>query len=181
MTELSSSVLNTVGLTKELATQHINGLVDLANQIPEVEYTAEMILSEQKGDRQMLGKWAHSLVVLDADTSVAFIMAYEREAENNEQYPENTLYISELAVSSAYQRRGIAHHLLKYFFDKSNKIGMLHYDNALNFSIQTNSAEWNEHVINLYKSFGFRQRAVKEYANRSDVVLGANANQIRLS
>lgn len=159
-------------LDRDTAEKHASELTKLAGQIPLVEYTEKEILAEEKGDRKFYGKWEHSLVMFDADKPIALIIGYERKSEGNKQYPENTLYISELAVSEDYQRRGLGRFLLESFFEYNNKIGMKHLGGELNYSVQTNSADWNKHVQNLYKSFDFSQRATKDYENRTDVILG---------
>ena len=159
-------------LDKDTASKHAERLGELANQIPQVEYTAEDILAETKGERELLRKWDHSLIVFDGDKTVGFIMGYERKGEGNDQYPDNTIYISELAVDESYQRRGIARQLLESFLEKNNHVGLLSLDGDTNYSIQTNSAGWNSHVIELYESFGFKKRATKDYPNRTDVILG---------
>lgn len=125
-------------------------------------------------------KWLHSLIVVDYNRPAAFVMGYERKAEENPQYPKNTLYISELAVAKTHQNKGIARWLLGQFFEMNNAVGFQTLNGELNYSIQTNEAEWNGHVINLYKSFGFEERAKKEYPNRTDIVLGVNAHELRL-
>lgn len=162
-----------VTLTRELAEQHIGMLTTLANQIPQVNYAAEDILAEQKGDRLLHNKWQHSLVIIDNGRPIALNIGYERQAENNSQYPANTLYISELAVAEEYQHQGIARSLLRQFFDMNNLIGFLTLPGQLNYSVQTNAATWNRRVLNLYQSFGFKQRSTKQYPNRTDVILGA--------
>lgn len=173
MSEISSpQTPNIEILTYELATIYAAELTDLANQIPGVAYQEEDILAVQKGERQMLGKWLHSLVMIDEDKPIAMAMGYERASEANQQYPQNTLYVSELAVAKDYQRRGISRGLLTNFFRHNNKIGLQLLPGELNYSIQTNSAEGNRHVVALYESFGFKERAKKQYPNRQDVVLG---------
>jgi ribosomal protein S18 acetylase RimI-like enzyme len=169
---LSEPSVTTELLTHELAERYASELAALANQIPQVVYTPDDILAEQKGDRLMIGKWVHSLIVLENNAPIAFVMCYERVGEDNEQYPQNTMYISELAVAKAHQRQGIARSLLGTFFERNNILGFQQLEGDVNYSIQTNSAGWNTHVIDLYKSFGFKQRALKSYPDRVDVVLG---------
>lgn len=169
-----------IPLTRELAEQHSAELALLASQIPEVEYSPEDILAEHKGDRELLNKWQHSLVIIEGGKPIAFVMGYERRAEGNPQYPNNTLYVSELAVAETHQRRGIAGELLRQFFEHNNEVGFQTLGGKFNYSLQTNSAKFNTYVIALYKSFGFTQRATKEYPNRTDVVLGVEANELRL-
>lgn len=113
-----------------------------------------------------------AFVIVDKEKPIAIMIGYEREAENNDQYPQNTIYISELAVDEKYQRQGLAKQLLKAFLDEGEERGLLHLQGEVSSSVQTNSADWNNHVINLYKSFGFVNRATKTYDNRTDVVLG---------
>jgi ribosomal protein S18 acetylase RimI-like enzyme len=180
MTEFAPPAPTAIPLTRELAEQYAQDLAALTSQIPEVEYTAADILAEQKGERNMLNKWQHSLVVMEGDKPIAFVMGYERRAEGNDQYPNDTLYISELAVGESHQHQGIARSLLQQFFEMNNGVGFLSLSGKLNYSIQTNSATWNDHVIKLYESFGFKQRATKAYPNRTDVVLGVDLGGLQL-
>jgi len=172
--------INTIGeyavyqLDKETMSVHVDTVALLADQIPMVRYTKEDMLAESKPGREFYGKWEHSLVVFDQDKPVAIIIGYEREKENNDQYPENSIYISELAVNKNYLRQGIAKKLLKLLLNFNTSF--LYLDGKLSFSIQTNSADWNQHVIDLYKSFGFKQTSQKQYDNRTDVVLSLKTN-----
>lgn len=179
MTELAPNPpYSAIPLTRELAEANATQLASLASQIPQVEYSAEDILAEQKGDRELLNKWQHSLVVIEGNKPIALVMGYERRAEGNSQYPKNTLYISELAVAETHQHQGIARSLLHKFFELNNAIGFQTLNGSLNYSIQTNSAEWNQHVVELYESFGFERRATKEYPDRTDIVLGVDSNEL---
>ena len=157
------------GLTKKLAEKHASTLAGIADQIPLVDYTEKDILAENKGDRILHGKWDHSLIVFDQSKPIAFIVGYERKKEDNDQYPENSLYISELGVLKTYQKQGIGRQLVKLFLELNKKL--LYLDGKMIYSIQTNSADFNQHVQDLYKSFGFTHQANKEYDNRTDVVL----------
>jgi ribosomal protein S18 acetylase RimI-like enzyme len=181
MTELDpKSTYTAAQITRELAKEYAADFALLASQIPQVEYTGEDILAEQKGNRFLLNKWQHSLVIVDNYKPIAFVMSYERLAEGNAQYPDDTLYISELSVVKTHQHKGIAYSLLKQFFEMNNSVGFQSLTGELNYSVQTNSAEWNKHVINLYEAFGFKQRATKEYPNRTDVVLGVGLDGLQL-
>lgn len=154
---------------KEIATKYAEEIAKLADQIPLVNYSEKEILAENKEERIFHGKWEHSLVVFDGDMPIAVIIGYEREGEDNGQYPENSLYISELAVDKNYQKQGIARALLKIFLERSKKF--LYLDGRMIYSVQTNFADWNNHIRKLYKSFGFKEIAKKQYDNRKDVVL----------
>lgn len=156
-------------LTRELAEEHASTLAQIADQIPLVDYTEKDILAENKGDRILHGKWDHSLIVFDQSKPIAFIVGYERKKEKNNQYPENSLYISELGVLKTYQKQGIGKQLVKLFLELNKKL--LYLDGRMIYTIQTNSADFNQHVHDLYKSFGFTHQANKEYDNRTDVVV----------
>lgn len=156
-------------LTKKIAEKHASTLAQIADQIPLVDYSGKEILAEKKGDRVLRGKWDHSLIVFDQSSPIAFIIGYERKKEDNNQYPENSLYISELGVLKTYQRQGIGRQLVKLFLELNKEL--LRLDGKIIYSIQTNSADFNQHVQDLYKSFGFTHQANKEYDNRTDVVL----------
>ncbi|HVF69189.1 MAG TPA: GNAT family N-acetyltransferase [Xanthomonadales bacterium] len=159
-------------LSKDLAIKYVKQLNSLLNQIPFVTYTTEDVLAESKVGREFYGKWEHSLIVFDGNKPVAVIIAYERKSEENEQYPANTIYINELAVDEHYQRKGIAKNLLKSFFEYNDRLGFIFLDGSLNYTVQTSFSDKNQYVIDLYKSFGFAQRATKQYEDRTDVVMG---------
>ena len=99
-------------------------------------------------------------------------------AENNQQYPKNSLYISELTVLESRQKERIGRSLLEQFLLMNNTVGFLTLDGAMRYSVQTNSARWNRHVRELYESFGFKKRATKDYANRTDIVLSVCVDQL---
>lgn len=156
-------------LNKETATCYIDSIVQLVNYIPMKEYTREEVLSESSPERQFFGKWLHSLMAFDTGKPVGVLIAYERKAESHPSYRENSLYISELAVDKQYRRKGIARGLLKAFFQHSSRF--VYLEGSPVYTIQTNSAEWNEPVQNLYKSFGYEPVGTKKYENRTDVIM----------
>ena len=158
-------------LDKQTAQIHAPALAKLLDQIPLVNYTEKEVLAESKEGRIFYGKWRHSLVLLDQAKPIGAIIGYERKSEANQQYPENTLYISELVVDPDYQKQGLGRKLVQAFLNHNQKIGFLYLEGPLNFSVQTNSARWNSHVQNLYQSLGFTKRAIKQYDNRTDVIL----------
>lgn len=165
-------------LEKSVATQYIAQLIEMLNQIPCVSYQREDILSEAKRGRVFYGKWKHSLIVLHGQTPVATIMGYERQSEHTDQYPDNTIYISEFAVATPYQKKGIGKKLLKLFLSYNVQRGFLYLTGDINFSAQTNIAEFNHHVRKLYLSCGFKERGVKHYDNRTDVIMGLDTKAV---
>jgi ribosomal protein S18 acetylase RimI-like enzyme len=163
-------------LSREIAEKYVEKLAELADQIPLVDYTQEEILSEGKLGRPFYGKWERSLVLEDPKTNepMGFIVGYERDVDGTDKYPFPSIYISELAVSPNYQKKGVGRYLIEKFLKHNTNLGMRQFPEArLIFSIQTNSdLELNSHVINLYKSFGFTPCATKKYDNRTDLVMG---------
>jgi len=158
-----------VRLSKSVALEHISVITELANMIPLVEYTNDMILAESKEGIELFGKWDHSMIVLKKGLPIAILIAYERL--NDEYYPKNSLYISELVVHNRYRRLGIASVLLETFLCIRC---FNHLSGNLGFSVQTNSALWNQYVIDMYKGFGFQEVGFKDYWNRKDVILFIN-------
>lgn len=181
MSEINPLPNSTIqNLTKETAIEYAEQLAELANLIPQVNYSPADLLAEHKGDRILSAKWLHSLVQFNDNQPIAFVMGYERSAEANPQYPCNTLYLSELAVARRYQGQGVAKFLLQNFFKKNNELGFSELAGDLNYSVQTNSADWNQSVVKLYESFGFKRRAFKEYPDRTDVVMGVSTPDLDL-
>lgn len=161
-----------ISLTKNIAKDNISDILKIINQIPLVDYDKEQILADGKGDRLFYGKWEHSLIMFDDSRPIGVILGYERKNENTQQYPINSIYISELGISIDYQNQGLGRILVQTFLDYNKEIGFKYLDGQLCFSVQTNFAEFNKHVIDLYTSFGFKQRSLKQYDNRLDTVLG---------
>lgn len=126
---------------------------------------------ERKGERILHAKWNHSLIALDDEGNYAgVIIGYEREAEGNQQYPVNSIYLSDLAVAKKHQGKGWGKMLVGKWLELSEQRGFLKLTGKLAFSVQTNSAAWNAHVQRLYEGFGFRKVAEKNYDNRVDNV-----------
>ncbi len=160
-------------LSLELAERHINRLVELANLIPQVAYTADELLAESKPDgRIMKNKWQHSYILFEDEEVVGFIMGYERAADGTLQYPVDSLYMSELVVDESKRGRGYARALIARYLSDA-------VDAVRQFTLQTNAAAWNEPVRKLYESFGFRVDGEKLYDNRSDVIMRATAADVR--
>lgn len=158
-----------IPFTPDLAEKYHVEICDALDQIPEVEpHTLEQLLMEHKGDRIFHKKWEHSFILLDGDQFVGIAIGYEREAEDNDQYPQPSIYMNDLAISENYQQQGLGKLLIKLWLEKNTETGFLELDGRLRFSVQTNSAEWNSHVQRLYESFGFIKIAEKEYDNRTD-------------
>jgi len=156
-------------LTPDLVEKYGNDICKSLDQIPRVDpHTKEQLLQAKSGDRVLYKKWDHSFLLLDEENFVGVIMGYERKSENNDQYPYNSIYLSDFAVAKEYQRKGIGKFLVKIWLDKNRIIGFLKLDGHLRFSVQTNLADWNEHVKKLYESFGFKKTSEKKYDNRTD-------------
>jgi ribosomal protein S18 acetylase RimI-like enzyme len=160
-----------VRLNREYVEEHAEGIAKMLEQIKLVEYTAIKVLAESKRNREFLCKWQHSLVVLNQKKPIGVMIGYERAAEENHQYPKNSIYISELAVDAEYQQQGIGKDLLNCFLAFNRKIGFLFLQGDLGFTVQTNSASWNKHVVDLYRAAGFAAHAEKRYDDRTDLVL----------
>jgi ribosomal protein S18 acetylase RimI-like enzyme len=169
--ESMHEVYQLVPFTKKLAEKYQENICKALDQIPQVQpHTLEDLLMEKKGNRVLHKKFEHSFILLDDDKFVGIAIGYERDREENEQYPFNSIYMNDLAVAEEYQKKGIGKLLVKEWLERNSGVGFLALDGELRFSVQTNSAEWNRHVQNLYESFGFTKIAEKQYENRADNV-----------
>lgn len=164
--------LNVYLLDKSLAEKYKEDITPIWNLIPLSNHLPDDILEESSGSRQYYGKWSHSLIVIEPSTDrvIAFIVGYEREAEENNEYPKDSLHLKSLSVDSNYQNRGIGKKLVKLWLDFNRKQGFLHLSGNIVFSTQTNSADWNNYVQKFYESFGFEKTATKSYDNKVDNV-----------
>ena len=159
-------------LTKELAQQFADDIVAALDQIPLTEkHSVEKVLADTKGERVLHAKWEHSLIAVDEQNTFAgVVIGYEREKEDNDQYPENSIYLNDVAVSANFQKRGLGKFLVNEWLKFNKEVGYKKLDGFLCFTVQTNKAEWNSHVQKLYESVGFHKRAEKMYDNRTDNV-----------
>ncbi len=158
-------------LDTNLIAKHSQQICTSLNQIPLVEpHTKKYLLQLEKPGRKLHHKFDHSLIALSGNNYAGVIIGYERESEGNEQYPRNSIYLSDFAVSQDFQKQGLGSYLIQCWLEHNTAIGFLEFTGDLAFSVQTNSAAWNTHVQNMYESFGFRKTAVKEYENRVDSV-----------
>lgn len=159
-------------LTRELATEFADVLVNLANLIPNVSYSADEILAESKAERCYLGKWNHSLVCLYDGQPVGLLIAYERTAEPGTDYKINSIYLNIMAVNTAYQNKGIGSALLDFLVAQvSAKPFLFLPGKPTIISTQTNSASFNTQVLNWYIKRGFKVVGTKSYDNRNDYIL----------
>jgi ribosomal protein S18 acetylase RimI-like enzyme len=170
--ELASGV-DVWPLDKTTAQAEVKRIVELANLIPGVSYTAEEILADMKPDGRILqGKWRHSYLLTVGSRIEGFIMGYVRKAEKNEQYPVSSLYMSELAVDPGQQGNGYGERLIRMFLES----GLA--DGSEDFTLQTNAADWNKATRGLYEKLGFTIDGTKPYENRLDVIMRANRKTV---
>jgi ribosomal protein S18 acetylase RimI-like enzyme len=157
-------------LTKELAKKYQKQITEIWNLIPLSNHSIDDILLESKGTRINWGKWQHSLIVIDQEEEkvIAFIVGFEREAEDNDQYPQDSLHLKTISVSKDYQKQGIGRKLTQVWLDFNKVQGFKHLDGNFSFSVQTNGADWNKHVQDFYTSFCFKQTGTKEYKDKTD-------------
>lgn len=139
------------------------------------KHTKEKLLADKKGERMLYAKWEHCLIAFDKSNHLAgIILGYERASEGNEQYPSDSIYLNDIAVSKNYQKKGLGRFLLREWLKFNKTVGYKELDGILKFSVQTNKEEWNNHVQQLYESAGFKKIAEKKYDNRTDNVYSLN-------
>lgn len=156
-------------LTKKICIEKGEKILELLKTIPNSNYKLEDLFLEKKGERILYGKWEHSLVVLDDENVVGVLIGYEREKESEGVYIDNCFYVNEIAVSKKYKGQEIGKSLLEMFIQNVKKYNYL--DGELKIRIQTTNSEDNKKVIELYKKVGFKERGIKKYPLKEDIIL----------
>jgi ribosomal protein S18 acetylase RimI-like enzyme len=156
-------------ISKETVLAHLDDYVRLANLIPMVTFKKEDLLSEAKDGRILHGKWNYILGAFFEGKMVGFINGYEREKENTGPYQFNSLYMNMMAVAPEHRGKGLGKKLFSAFLHEYKQFRIL--DGAVVYTLQTNSAPWNAHLAEMYRSFGFKEIGTKEYDNRTDLVM----------
>jgi ribosomal protein S18 acetylase RimI-like enzyme len=163
-------------LTKDLALKHQEEILNLWDLIPGRKHSLQEITADTTNSgREMIGKWDHSLIAFDENQVVGFLFAQERKAENNDYYPHNCFYLKSMAVDQNQQGKGVGSKLIKNFLENCHK-GYKYLSGPVIIKTQTNSANWNQAVINFYQKNGFEVVGSKEYADKKDVVLRCKLN-----
>lgn len=162
-------------LDEDLANAYVSEIVASLDLIPKVDcHTDEDVIGVKKGERILHAKWEHSFIALQNKEFAGIIIGYEREKENNTQYPENCIYLSDLAVAQRFQNNGLGKFLSRFWLDWNKKVGFLKLSGRLKFCVQTNKEEWNNHVQKMYESLGFVKVSEKHYGNRTDNIYALN-------
>lgn len=168
-------------LTKELAVAHTDEIVTLMNDIPEVTYSAEDLLAEEKADgRRLHAKWDTSYAVFDGDQAVGAITAYERPPEPGTHYERQSVHLCDIAVAREYRARRLGAVLFSHLLSVSLARGYVELgnDEPLCFSLQTNAGEFNMGVQEFCRSFGFFEVGEYTHKNRTNLVMFAEPEDI---
>ncbi|OEU67930.1 MAG: hypothetical protein BA863_18225 [Desulfovibrio sp. S3730MH75] len=166
-------------LDEESAKRNADEIAKLADSIPLVTYSTVDVLASNQGGRRFIDKWLFSHWIKHNDTPVGMIIGYYRKADGGPNYPSDSVYISELAIAKTHQQRGLAKALITTFLVNARKHQRIRsLKGQLRFTVQTNSAVWNQHVQKLYESFGFQKRRIKKYDNRTDWIMEASDDQL---
>lgn len=156
-------------LDKTTAEKYKKEILVLLNLIPNSNYKEEDITAEKKGERILYNKWEHSIIIFKNNMPVGVLISYEREKEDDNLYPENCLYINEIAVSEKYQSFGLGKQMIEYVL--KNTKNFITLKGKVVFKVQTEDSSANEKVINFYKHLGFTQKGRKEYPCKYDLVM----------
>lgn len=161
-----------IALDKKIAEQYSREFVAILNLIPQVTYSESDLLAEEKKGVFLYGKWELSIALFDKEKPIGILIVYERPAEENDIYPEPSLYINCISIHEDYQRQGLGRKMMRLFLDHhSIQSSPRHIPGVISCSVQTNSDPTNAHVRRLYESLGFMVKGMKKYENRVDLVL----------
>lgn len=161
-------------LDKQLAQKYSEKIVDIWNLIPLSHHTTEDLLTEDKHGRHMYAKWKHSLMALsDSGEIMGFLIAYERQAESDNLYPTNTIYLNSLSVDNLSQGKGLGSFLVKHLVDRLKNLDSFYEleGKIKTLTVQTNASDWNQKVIQFYEKLGFTTVGFKDYPNKKDIVM----------
>jgi ribosomal protein S18 acetylase RimI-like enzyme len=156
-------------ISKEVVSLHLEDYVRLANLIPLVTFTEEDLLAESKDGRVLHGKWNYVIGAFCEEKMIGFINGYEREKEKTGPYQFNSLYMNMMAVDPEHRVKGLGKKLFSMFLQEFTHYQIL--EGEFIYTLQTNSESWNAHLADMYRSFGFKQIGIKEYDNRTDLVM----------
>ena len=93
--------MKVVHLNKEMAFEKINDLIEIDRIIPDDYWTSDNFLMD------LDSKWEYSLVALDNDLLVGFLICSAKE---------NNLHIHRIAVSPDYQGKKVGSALMEHLF-----------------------------------------------------------------
>jgi len=166
--------LEIVWLSKDFARVWADELLRIKNLIPTPPWTKDILLNDSWADGKYgKGKWERSWVALLNEQIVGLTLCWEKPAEEGTLYTTNSLYIQSMAVDTPWQRKGVGWQMVARVLDDARERGLLYLNtpNPMLVTTQTNSADWNQGVINFYIKCGFRIIGATEIHDRTDVVL----------
>ena len=102
------SLCRIMPLTKDLAGQRYNEILDLVNLVVGSNWEKDKLMEEYSG------KWQNSFVVIRDKKIIAILLAYEQEPNAELKIGNRHVFIRHLCVTEEFRRKHIAAYLLNY-------------------------------------------------------------------
>ncbi len=131
-------------LTKEIAVNFNQELVDIHNLIPNVLWEGYEITADSLGPRFFKNKWEYSQIAISSafNEIIGLSLAYERDVELPE-YTQPSIYLHRVAVKKKYQGKTIGSGLIAFTlenaFNKTNSNHFIKKDVQYPVTVQTNN------------------------------------------
>ncbi len=166
-------------LTKEVAEQNIDELLELHNLIPFQNWTEKDLLKEEDSERIFKDKWKLSSVCTNDNKFIGACFAF---INNQTQILENDnfLYLHRIAVLPEYRFRGIGSKMIKYTCQEFYKIYPENKSSGIIVSTpikSTNSYNF-ENAEPFYLKLGFEKIGEKQYDLKLDSILKTTVSQL---
>jgi len=169
-------------LTKEIAVNFKQELVNIHNLIPNVLWDGYEIIADSLGPRIFKNKWEYSQIAISSALNeiIGLSLAYERDVELPE-YTQPSIYLHRVAIKKKYQGKTIGLSIIAFTienaFKKTNSNHFIKKEVQFPVTVQTNdNIITNQKQILIYKGLGGTIIGKKEYPNKTDLIFGFSLN-----
>lgn len=165
-------------LTRDIAKNFNQDLVNIHNLIPNVSWKGFEIIADSLGSRIFKNKWRYSQILINSNLReiIGLSLAYERDVELPE-YIQPSIYIHRAAIKKKYQGQTIGLCMIGFTLENAfiNIKLSSFIKNGVTFpvTVQTNEDTiTNRKQIMIYEGFGGLVIGKKKYSNKTDLIIG---------
>lgn len=171
--------METKTLTKEMALEFAEKIVQLHNLIPFQKWSIEDLLLESDEKRTYKSKWEISSVCFIENILVGVCIAFE-DNQSNINGVCDFVYLHRIVVQPEYRFRGIGSNLIMHTCKCFHGINSIQNNTSV-FVLTPIKALNNmafENAEEFYLKLGFNKVGEKEYTNKIDSILSAPLKKI---
>ncbi len=162
-------------LTKDIAINFNQELVDIHNLIPNVSWKGDEIKADSLGSRTFKNKWKYSQIVISSKLNeiIGLTLAYERDVEFPE-YTQPSIYLHRAAIKKKYQGKTIGLGMIGFTLENAfvRISSFMKKEVKFPVTVQTNDDIMNQKQIMMYEGFGGTIIGKKYYPNKTDLIFG---------